>query len=250
MCLIIFSFKQNPDYPLIIAANRDEFYERKTRNIHLWEQSEIIGGQDLESGGTWMGINKTNKRVAAITNYRDPSLTKTKVKSRGFIVSSYLKTTDNNTEFIKKLQNDRNSYNGYNLIFGDINRLFYYSNIKNEIHEIEPGLHAVSNAFLNTPWPKVNDSKQQLSKAFTQKDIIQASLKALANNNTYPDETLPETGMGIEWERLLSPIFVKSEIYGTRSSSILLVDKDHNSVFTEKAFINDKITKLTTITVN
>ena len=246
MCLIIFSFRQNSKYPLIIAANRDEFFKRETKTLDLWEKNpDIIAGKDLQSGGTWMGINKKTKQFAAITNYRDPSNFKENAKSRGIIVSSFLENKINPDDFIKSLQPEKDNYNGFNLIAGNKDEIYYYSNISNHPEKLEPGIHGLSNHFLNTDWPKVKKSKQELEKAFNSEDIIEESIKALVDDNIFPDKELPETGMGLEWERLLSPVFVKSEIYGTRASSVLIFDKNNKINFRENAWLEKSITKKT-----
>ncbi|MGM0417776.1 MAG: NRDE family protein [Thermodesulfobacteriota bacterium] len=246
MCLIIFSFKQNKEFPLIIAANRDEFYERETKTLDLWNKnSDIIAGKDLKSGGTWMGINKKTKQFAAITNYRDPSNFKQDAKSRGIIVSSFLENEIAPDDFIKKLQSKKDEYNGFNLIAGNKDEIYYYSNISNRPEKLEPGIHGLSNHLLNTDWPKVEKSKKELEKTFKSENIIEDSIKVLLNDKTFPDNELPETGMGLEWERLLSPVFVKSEIYGTRASSVLIFDKNNKVNFRENAWLEESITKKT-----
>ena len=246
MCLILFSFKKTPGYPLIVAANRDEFYKRKTSTLDIWkENSAIVAGKDLESEGTWMGVNRLDFKFAAITNYRDPSINKTDAKSRGLIVSSFLENDISGKEFINKLRKEKDLYNGFNLIFGTPLKLFHYSNINDVLTDIPPGIHGLSNRFLNTAWPKVEKGKELLSKALNSDTIAESCLEFLQNDCIFPDESLPDTGMGKEWERLLSPIFIKSEIYGTRSSSVLLFDKSHKIEFTEKAWIKDGVIKKT-----
>jgi uncharacterized protein with NRDE domain len=250
MCLIIFSFKQQKEYPLIIAANRDEFYERETKTLDLWDKnSDIIAGKDLRSGGTWMGINKKTKQFAAITNYRDPSNFKQNAKSRGIIVSSFLETEIDADNFIKRLQSEKDDYNGFNLILGNKDEIYYYSNINNSPEKLGPGIHGLSNHLLNTEWPKIKKSKKDLEKAFNSENITEKSIQTLLNDKVFPDKELPETGMGIEWERLLSPVFVKSEIYGTRASSVLIFDKNNKINFRENAWLEKSLTKKTEFTI-
>lgn len=240
MCLIIFSFKQNPDIPLIIAANRDEFYQRKTSTLGIWEDKpQILAGRDLESGGTWMGVNSVNKKFAAVTNYRDPASIKTDAKSRGFIVSDFLEKEISNENFIESLRKEKDKFNGFNLIFGSLDSIFHYSNISDKVTEIKPGIHGVSNELLNSPWPKLVKAKSELSDLVSADNIIEDSLDFLNNESSFKDEELPDTGVGIEWERLLSPVFIKSEVYGTRSSSVLLFHKNGQVEFRERAFNDD-----------
>ncbi|MDY0131139.1 MAG: NRDE family protein [Desulforegulaceae bacterium] len=244
MCLIVFSYRQNKDYPLIIAANRDEFYKRKTKTLDLIEENPlVISGKDLESGGTWMGINRKTKKFAAVTNYRDPSKIMDDAKSRGIIVSSFLKKDEEPLSFLERLKKEKDIYNGFNFILGSTESLYHYSNINDQITQITPGLHAVCNHLLNTPWPKVIRAKKISQKSFESEDIVESSLEMLKDDKLYKDSELPETGMGIEFERLLSPIFVKSETYGTRSSSVILVDKNQNIRFKERAFLEKGLLK-------
>jgi len=244
MCLIIFSFRQNKEYPLIIAANRDEFYKRETKTLDVTQENPfVISGKDLESGGTWMGINRKTKKFAAVTNYRDPSKTKNNAKSRGIIVSSFLNEDTPAIQFLEYLKNEKDLYNGFNFILGNVDEIFHYSNITDEITRIEPGLHGVSNHLLNTPWPKVVKAKNLLQKSFESENLVESSLEMLKNDEIFDDDTLPQTGMGLEWERLLSPVFVKSEIYGTRSSSVLLIDKNGKIRFTERAYLEKGLVK-------
>ncbi|PIE75310.1 MAG: hypothetical protein CSA18_00400 [Deltaproteobacteria bacterium] len=246
MCLIIFLFNENQHYPLIIAANRDEFYNRETKSADIWgKDNSIIAGRDLQSLGTWMGINKNSGRFAAITNYRDPSMIKTEVKSRGVIVSSYLESELGDEEFIYRLKKEKDNYNGFNFIFGDLYKIYHYSNISDEITIVNPGIHGVSNHLLDSPWPKLLKAKKRLSETFKSDEIINSSFDVLKDSTAFHDSELPETGMDIKWERILSPIFVKSEIYGTRSSTIILFCKNGDILFIERAFIDEKITKET-----
>jgi len=239
MCLILFSYKKHKKYKLILAANRDEFYARPTGPVSRWSGgSGIIAGKDLEAGGTWMGL-ANNGRFAALTNFRNPKMIKNDALSRGFLVSNFLEEKNNSPEdYLVHVAAQKNLYNGFNLLAGDTEDLYYFSNHEGVVRKIEPGLHGLSNHLLDTPWPKVEKGKKYLerlidSECFENHEKIFAFLE---DSELPPDQLLPETGMGIDWERILAPLFIKSEIYGTRSSSFLLVNYDNKGIFAEKTW--------------
>ncbi|MFD1205233.1 NRDE family protein [Sporosarcina contaminans] len=238
MCLINFHFQDHPIYRLIVAANRDEFYERPTAPAHFWEdQPHLLAGRDLSQHGTWLGITK-NGRFAALTNYRDPSEQKKEIRSRGEIVTAFLDSDMTAAEFLKSLQLKRSEYAGFNVIAGTVDELFYYSNVENEVKEISAGTHGLCNHFLNTPWPKVIKGKMDLHRIVEQKRAIQPSelFGVLQHAEPFPDEQLPNTGVGKQLERILSPLFIKSEGYGTRSSTVLLIDHENTITFVERTY--------------
>ena len=155
MCLIFFSLKNHPTYKLVIAANRDEFYQRKTEPASFWkDHPTILGGRDLEANGTWMAMNKEGK-ISLVTNYRDLSNINPKAPSRGQLVSDFLLNGISAEKYLAQVEKNGKAYNGFNLVVGSSDKLVYYSNYKNGVEEIPPGLHGLSNHLLNTPWPKV-----------------------------------------------------------------------------------------------
>lgn len=227
MCTILFAFKQHPKYKLIVAANRDEFYERPTAKAHYWnDYPNILAGRDLEKMGTWMGV-ATSGRFSALTNYRDPKESVVGKLSRGMLVADMLKDTQHPKHYLETVKKNNHLYPGFNLLVGDMNELYYYSNIANHIEMIDPGIHGVSNHLLNTNWPKVTMGKQQLQKIIQQNEsqMVEQLFTLLQNKDTYPDELLPSTGVSLEWERTLSSLFIESPSYGTRSSTIILISK-------------------------
>lgn len=240
MCLINFNFRNHSKYKLIVAANRDESYARPTASAHFWEdEALILAGRDLLKGGTWLGITK-NGRFAALTNYRDPSLPIIGRFSRGDIVQQYLTTDVEPHTFIRKLADERSLYDGFNIIVGNGDQLIHYNNILNETNVISPGTHSLSNHTLNTPWPKVVTGKKKLSDYVStiQNSIDMDSLFDILSDRTIAeDNKLPETGVGLEMERVLSPLFIKSPNYGTRSSTIVLIDRENNVTFAERVFV-------------
>ena len=239
MCLILFLYEKHPDYRLILAANRDEFYDRPTSPLALWDDApDVLAGRDLKGTGTWLGITK-NGRIAAITNFREPDLFKTNAPSRGLLVSDYLTGTRAPKTYLKHIKAIGQRYNGFNLILGDVSGLYYYSNKADKIKELKPGLYGLSNHLLDTPWPKVEKGKAGLKKILTgKKQINTEEIFSLLSDRTFaPDNRLPDTGIDLDWERMLSPLFIKSDIYGTRSSSIVLIDGSHEASLIERSFI-------------
>lgn len=237
MCLILFAYKCHPKYRLIVAANRDEFYHRSTVPAYFWEdEPHILAGRDLEKMGTWMGVTSAG-RFAALTNYRDPTEISEGMRSRGELVADFLKQSGNAGAYLQKAADNRYDYPGYNLLAGDINELFYYSNAEGCLRKINPGFHGVSNHLLNTAWPKVEQGKKGLSRIIEENhpSMVEHLFSHLENSDPAPDDLLPSTGVPLEWERILSPIFINSEGYGTRSSTVILMNEEE-IFFKERVF--------------
>lgn len=238
MCLVNFHFKDHPFYKLIVVANRDEFYERPTATADFWkEYPNILGGRDLVHMGTWLGVNRDG-RFAALTNYRDPNEARGRF-SRGDILRDFLSNGDAPIDFIENLSNNKENFDGYNVIAGDGNQLFHYNNVLDEMNEITPGTHSLSNHTLNTPWPKVAKGKKRLAEyvqSCPSEVAINSLFDIISDQTMAEDGELPDTGVGLEMERLLSPLFIKSPNYGTRSSTVLLIDKDNHVTFVERTF--------------
>jgi len=237
MCLIAFSYKNDPRYDLVFLANRDEFYERPTRAAQFWENyPHLVAGKDLVAGGTWMGITR-NGYFSALTNYRDPSTFKEDPPSRGHLVLNYL-VEENDPEFyIKNVISVSDQYNGFNLLAGNLDELVYYTNQKENFSMLAPGLYGLSNHFLNTSWPKVEQAKTDLQNILDENNFSEEALfELLKQNQRAPDNKLPDTGIPKELERAVSPIFIQTEKYGTRSSTILLVDKKGRVTFEERRY--------------
>ena len=237
MCYILLAINQSKEYPFILAANRDEFYQRESAQLAFWEDNpQIAGGRDVEQGGTWMAVTK-NGRFAAITNYREAVKKKDSLRSRGLLISDYLDTDIEVELFSKNLINHVNSYSGYNLIYGNLpDQLFYFSNRGNQRPVLLPeGIHSLSNHLLDTPWPKVVNGKLAFEKIIkNQASLINHSLfQLLADRRKANAAELPDTGIDVKFERLLSPIFIESEDYGTRCSSVITVDRHQKLEFTE-----------------
>jgi uncharacterized protein with NRDE domain len=225
MCLITFAWNAHPDYRLIVGANRDEWHDRPAAPATWWhDHPQILAGRDLKAGGTWMGVARSG-RFAAVTNFRDPSDKKSTARSRGELVSGFLLADESPEAFLSAIKPDAHDYNGFNLIVGDSASLAYFSSRTGLIMILEPGVYALSNHTLNEPWPKVKQAKSALDAILQAKmpeEARQMAIYAILSDNTVaPDMTLPDTGVGIEWERVLSPILITTPQYGTRTSTIL-----------------------------
>lgn len=237
MCLILFAHHVHPEYKLIVAANRDEFYKRPTKPADYWEDHpEILAGRDTEAGGTWMGINK-RKEVALLTNFRDLKNIRLDAPSRGHLVADFLKNNDRASDYLNKIAQNGVAYNGFNLIAGNYDELFYYGNYQEGVHKISPGIHGLSNALLDTPWPKIDRGLNKLESLIDEDEVNPESLfSILYDNEKAPLEKLPDTGVGEEMEKMLSPMFIKSPEYGSRCSTVLLVDKHDRVTYAERTY--------------
>lgn len=235
MCLVAFSWKSHPDYPLVIRANRDEFFERPTQKIHFWE-SGFYGGKDLKSEGTWMGY-QPNGRWSLLTNYRDFNHPKKASISRGKLVQNFLESTTSPLNYLEEVRSNQKKYDGFNLLVSDGKQLVYYSNYGEDIIEIEPGIHGLSNGLLNDPWPKVELAKRQLNDQLESPISTQSLLNILNSHETFPIEDLPNTGVPPKMEAGLSSQFIRlNDNYGTVSATALVVEKSGKVTFQERSF--------------
>lgn len=234
MCLILFAYEAHPDYRLILAANRDEFYERPTEPAAFWEDdSGVLAGRDLRCGGTWLGMTRAG-RFAAVTNYRGPDEQRPDAPSRGALVASFLRAHEAPDAFLARLAPKADRYNGFNLLAGDAQHLYYFSNRAAAVRRLSAGVYGLSNDLLDTPWPKVEAGKAALRRVLEGPVTTEALLALLADPAPAPDERLPDTGVGLEWERVLSPRFIATPAYGTRSSTVLLIGYDGRVTFVER----------------
>ncbi len=238
MCLIFLAHRVHPRYPLILAANRDEFYHRPTVPASFWEtEPQILAGRDLKSGGTWLGISRTG-RIAALSNYRDPNSVRENAPSRGGLVTEFLFDDIPPVEYLALLRERSLDYNGFNIIFGDLKNLFFYSNRGEVPPQLQPGIHGLSNHLLDTDWPKVRHGKNTLAEILApgKEPDVEEIFTLLADRSLPDDSLLPDTGVGLETERLLAPLFITGPTYGTRSSSILLINHDAEATFVERTY--------------
>lgn len=244
MCLAVFAYRMHPEFDLIFAANRDEFYERPSRPAQYWDSfPQILGGQDERSGGTWLGVT-TGGRFSALTNYRDLRNIKEDAPSRGHLVLNFLKGDMTPEQYMKKVESTGEMYNGFNLLAGYPNHLYYISNEAEGFEEVKPGIHGLSNHLLDTPWPKVERAKRGLRKLIEHDHLASADVFELLQNSTEAeDDQLPDTGLSKEREKQVSPIFITTPDYGTRNSTIVTVDKKGEVWFHERVY-KDGSTKI------
>lgn len=242
MCLILFAYNNHPDYPLVLAANRDEYYRRPTRPLDFWPDAEnILAGRDLEARGTWLGITR-NGRLAALTNLRGTSAPITDAPSRGDLVKDFLAGTESPEQYLERIRTVGHRYNGFNLLVGDSRHLFYYSNQVTAIHRFEPGVYGISTCLLGTRWPKIEKGKAGLAALVSESTGMRTEdlFQILEDRSLPPDKDIPRTGLDRNWERTLSPLFIESETYGTRSSSVIFMEKTGRVTFAERTFEKGK----------
>lgn len=239
MCLLLLSYDMHPDYRLVLAANRDEFYDRPTRPLSFWEDApNILAGRDLKCHGTWLALTRKG-RISAVTNFREQVVQKENAPSRGHLVSGFGAWKESPKKYLEHIETIGRAYNGFNLLAGDRSGIYYYSNRGKGIRKIAPGIYGVSNHLLDTPWPKVEKGKADLKALIAGKSDIHPEdiFSLLGDRSIPPDDRLPDTGVGIDWERILSPLFITSDIYGTRSSSVILEERSGKVTFWERTFI-------------
>lgn len=224
MCLIALAWNAHPEWPLVVAANRDEWRDRPAEPAHWWpEHPQLLAGRDLKAGGTWMGITR-GRRFAAVTNFRDPSDRRSTALSRGGLVAEFLLGTATPARYLEDLARRAARYNGFNLIVGDGRELLYFGSREGEVRAVEPGVHALSNHLLDEPWPKVTRAREALRECLPG-DADEPYFAMLSDTTPAPDHALPDTGVGLERERWLSPILITGEAYGTRASTLLRVGR-------------------------
>jgi len=252
MCLILIGWQSHPDFPLVIAANRDEFYTRRTRPAAWWGQSvSILAGRDEEAGGTWLGINRRG-RVAMLTNVRAPQERNTRAPSRGLLVLSALQSGGPLSQWVKETARASQSFNGFNLLAGEPlpapargidAQILYLSNrgpgSAEEPRVLTPGIYGLSNGLLDTPWPKLTRGVAAFACQLASRIDTDALLNIMANREVARDAELPHTGVPLDWERALSAIQIRAKGYGTRSTTILTVRRDGTVHFLERAFASD-----------
>ena len=219
MCLILVAWQSHPRFPLVVAANRDEFHDRPSREAGPWPASPgVLGGLDLEAGGTWLAVAEPGRQVAAVTNVREPGVPKGRL-SRGFLPRDFLLGGQSPAAFAAAV--DGPAHSGFNLLLADADALWYCSNRGGAARRLGPGIYGVSNHLLDTPWPKLVGAKARFARALADLPAFPALFEILADREVVPDHALPASGVSLEWERLLSAVFVRSERYGTRASTVL-----------------------------
>lgn len=233
MCTLAVSYGQHPDYRLVLVANRDEFFNRAAEPAGWWkDHKHILGGRDLIGGGTWLGITKQG-RFAAITNYRKFPHEKEYATSRGSIVTDFLNSEMSAEQYLEQLEATRDDFDGYNLLFGTTLGLYYFSNRGDKNGAVPAGVHGLSNHLLNTPWPKVERIKDAMAEVARKRQDPEQLLKIMKDDTPAPDDALPDTGVGLDWERQLSPLFIKMDNYGTRVTTLITINGEGKVKFRE-----------------
>lgn len=237
MCLILFAYDCHPRYYLAVAANRDEYHNRPTLPADFWpEHDYVLGGRDLKEGGTWMGVT-TVGRFATLTNYRDPASFNPQARSRGQLVRDYLTGALSPQDYIGTFAGQDADFNGFNLLLGSRKEMYCYSNRNHRPQPVESGIHGLSNGLLDDPWPKVEKGKNMLAQIMSHEEIDPEDLFAMmVNREPVPDQELPHTGVSLEMERMLAPLFVLDPTYGTRTITVLLMGRDGQVRFWERSF--------------
>jgi uncharacterized protein with NRDE domain len=247
MCLIVFAYNCHPNYSLILGANRDEYRDRPTEQARFWPDApHILAGRDRQAGGTWLGVT-TDGKLAAVTNYRDPRQQVVDPPSRGKLVAGFLQNPlVTPEEFQKVLNRDGRVFDGFSLLYGTGNELHYFTNRGGSSGPVLPGVHGLSNHLLDTRWPKLTVARSRL-KAVQQHTYVDPELifEALSDPSPFAEDILPDTGVGPERERLLSPIFIADEGYGTRSTTVLLIERSGGVTFIERTFDHPQIVSST-----
>lgn len=239
MCLILFAYDRHPEYELVLLANRDEFFHRPTRQAGFWEdEPRILAGRDLKEGGTWLGVRPSG-RLAAVTNVREPGRTVDAAESRGSLVKDFLASGMSSAAYAADVETRGDRFNGFNLLLWDGSDLSYVTNRPDaRARSVAPGIHGLSNADLDTAWPKVESGKRELENVLKEGAIAaERLLDILRDDARAPDEKLPDTGVGLDLERVLSSRFIRSPDYGTRSSTVVLIERSGRIVFIEQTHV-------------
>ncbi len=236
MCLLVFARHSHPHYPLVVVANRDELHARPARIAGWWpEHPAVLAGHDLQAGGTWMGVNLAGC-WGAVTNYRD-GVREPALRSRGELVTDFLSAEQEPRAYLDAVARRGGDYGGFSLLVGDVENLYCYSNRATGIQQVSSGIHTLSNHLLDTPWPKAELARLKLGRALRKSTLaLEDLLAVLADAEPFADHELPATGVGIELERVLSPPFITGGEYGTRCTTVLMVDRDGNAVYGEQSF--------------
>lgn len=240
MCLLVLAWQVHPRYRLVVAANRDEFHERPTAAMAKWPPpDDIIAGRDLRAGGTWLAMDRA-RRFGIITNFRDLQRPAPGAPSRGNLIPNYLRNEGGAERYLKELQPGAGGYSGFNLLLTDSDSLWYASNRADQFAKRLPaGIYGLSNEFLDTPWPKLQRVRRRFDPLLLQGgEVSKSELLAILSDSTQAgiNEELPKTGVSPEWEQLLSSPFIRNEDYGTRCSTIVLLEPGGAASLTERRF--------------
>ncbi len=240
MCLVVLNWDPGTEVPLVLVANRDEFRARPTEPMHWWDDqtTPILAGRDLQAGGTWFAIDRA-ANFALITNIRPGYVGKPAGLSRGALPTRFIETGGDIRRFHQEIVPGIGQYGGFNLLLGNREQLFWFSSDHPEGRWLEAGMHALSNDALDTPWPKVQLARQQMRDSVELLKAGDIDAPVLSSSARYPDAELPQTGVPVEWESLLSAQTILGEEYGTRSRSWLRLYRERHISVTEAQYSAD-----------
>ncbi|MCH9694017.1 MAG: NRDE family protein [Gammaproteobacteria bacterium] len=235
MCLIVLSWQQHPDFPLVVASNRDEFHNRPTESARWWpDESDILGGRDLQAGGTWFALHRDG-RFSAVTNYRDADAPSARDRSRGHLVTDFLLGADKPVDYLSMINGS--DYAGFNLLVSDGESLAYLSNREDEIRELQPGVYGLANELLDSPWHKVLRSKEAMEQLIDSDKINETELlRMLDDRQKAPANTIESSRLPFSTAHAISAPFIVLPDYGTRCSTVALRDLAGNWSMRERRF--------------
>ncbi|MEM7540735.1 MAG: NRDE family protein [Pseudomonadota bacterium] len=238
MCLLLIAHRAHKDYALVVAANRDEFHERPTAPARRWdEHPQLLAGRDLESGGTWLGVDSSG-RFSTVTNVRSGLSVSSRQRSRGLLITDFLTGALPASQYATSLVQNASSYQGFNILVRDRNDLYWYSNQLDSPQALSAGIYTLSNAMLDTPWAKTELLRERYARAVSgdEPPDVASLLTILRDAKVARDDDLPDTGVGVQMERRLSPIFIEGTGYGTRCSTVVLIRNDGTLTFHERRY--------------
>lgn len=247
MCLIAFAREAHPRYPLVLAANRDEFHDRPTRPMHWWAGNTVLAGKDCRSGGTWLAVSPAG-RVTALTNYRDPQA-RTGERSRGELPLALI-GADDPWQALLTLKEEHHCFAPFNLLLLESTQILGFASRDSASPRVlGEGIHGISNGLPDSNWPKVCAARQTLEKALAKTrgdtegsgELHDRLIHAFRNETRPGDEQLPETGVGVEMERFLSPMFISNPSYGTRATTVVTVDRQGQCRVTEQNYLPEGV---------
>ena len=241
MCLLLIAYKVHPQYPIVLAANRDEYHSRPALTARFWDDKPfLLSGKDLQAGGTWLGITKGG-RIAAITNYHEEAITDPTLFSRGSLVADFLCSDVSPRSYANSITHNGLHYGGFSIIFGTVEKLFYCSNRKSDYETCQPGIHGLSNRLLNDNAFKIRKGRDIMKSLLAERDSLSPDdLFSVLNDPEHaPGSELSSHCGTAEDERFYSSIFIRGEEYGTRCSTVILLDRGGHVLFAERSFSPD-----------
>jgi uncharacterized protein with NRDE domain len=237
MCLLLIAHRVVPHTPLLLLGNRDEYHQRASAAAAPWsEDARIAGGRDLVAGGAWLAV-RSDGRFAAVTNLRT-GLPATAPKSRGWLVRDFVLGAESVPAFLDRIRGDIESYGPFNLVLGDHDGAFVLGSADGYAQRLRSGIHVISNGAIGVHWPKTEHLQRRFAHAVAEDPAPDSArlLDLLVDESHPPDDALPDTGVGLELERLLSPIFIRGETYGTRAGTLVERNADGRVLLRERRF--------------